>query len=381
MVASTSLDGPVDVERVMQHVRALSVDIGIRAAGTDGERKAADYISGVLTSQGYTTTVEPFTFRMRFDESTLTVGGATVQASLFDGAASGTVSGALVDGGQGAPEQIPAAARGGVLLVRRGGISFAQKVANAQQAGALAVVVLNSESGRFRGTLGMQRSTIPAIAVDGAEADRLRGAQSAQSVTVTASGGMRSVTSQNVVGRKGATCRAYIGAHYDSVPEGPGANDNATGTGTMLELARVRGTDGLCAVAFGSEEAGLRGSEAFVAQHLAGGAKFMLNFDMTGRIQNAMIVGDEALTQSILGIVGRGADQPLRAGAFPPYASSDHVSFSSVGVPAVTITSGDDPNIHTPGDTFEAVRKPDLKVLLILGDTALTGLLKTLGAR
>ena len=119
---------------------------------------------------------------------------------------------------------------------------------------------------------------------DGNDAGRLRGALG-QSVSVTASGGTRTVTSQNVVGRRGATCRAYIGAHYDSVPEGPGANDNASGTATMLEIARVRGTDGLCAIAFGSEEVGLRGSQAFVPQHLAGGARFMLNFDMTGRIE------------------------------------------------------------------------------------------------
>jgi phosphotransferase system enzyme I (PtsI) len=60
-----------------------------------------------------------------------------------------------------------------------------------------------------------------------------------------------------VVGRRGSECRAYIGGHYDSVPAGPGANDNASGTATMLELARVRPTDGLCVVAFGAEEVGL----------------------------------------------------------------------------------------------------------------------------
>lgn len=102
---------------------------------------------------------------------------------------------------------------------------------------------------------------------------------------------------------------------------------------------------------------------------------------MMGRIDDAMIVGDETLTQSILGIIGRGPDQPLKPGAFPASTSSDHASFTSVGVAAVTVTSGDDPAIHTPRDTYDAVRKSDLRTMLNLGDAALAGLLKTLGGR
>ena len=379
---TVSLAGPVDVERVLAHVKALAVDIGIRPSGSDAERRASQYIAGVLTSQGYATTVEPFTYTARFDDSTVTIPTATaIRAALLDGAALGKASGVLVDGGSGQPEQIAAVeAKGRVVLVRRGGLSFAQKVANAQMAGAVAVLVVNNEAGPFRGVLGPQRATIPALAINGNELTRLL-ATVGQTVSIEAAAGTRSVTSQNVVGRRGDACRVYISGHYDSVPQGPGANDNATGTASMLEIARVRGTDGLCAIAFGSEETGLNGSEAFVAAHPTGGVKFILNFDMMGRIDDAMIVGDGALTQSILGIIGRGVDQPLKAGTFPEFASSDHVSFTSVGLPAVTITSGDDPAIHSPRDTYEAVRKADLKTMVTLGDAALAGLLKTLGAR
>ena len=358
------------------------MDIGSRPSGSEAERRAAQYIADVLKAQGYTAAVETFTYPARFDDSSVTIASdPAFKGALIDGSATGKVTATLVDGGTGQPEQIAAVpAKGNIVLMRRGGLPFAQKIANAQQAGALAVLIVNNEAGPFRGTLGQQRATIPALAIDGERADRLRAALG-QPVTAEAAGGTRTVTSQNVVGQRGTTCRAYIGAHYDSVAEGPGANDNASGTASMLEMARVRGTDGLCVIAFGSEETGLHGSQAFVAAHLAGTAQFMLNFDMMGRIDDAIIVGDAGLTQSILGIIGRGADQPLKAGTFPPFASSDHVSFASVGLPAVTITSGDDPAIHTARDQFEAIRPADLKTMLILGDAALAGMLKTLGGR
>lgn len=380
--ATVPLSGPVDVERVMAHLKVLSVDIGVRDSGSAGEQRAARYIADVLTAQGYATTVETFTYPARYDDSTVKAGTAeAIRGFLLDGAATGRAAGVLVDGGLGQPDQIAAIpARGAVVLLRRGGLPFAQKVANAQQAGAVAVVIVNSEPGPFRGMLGQQRASIPAIAVDGSRWEALRAALG-QTVEVEGSAGTRAMTSQNVVGRRGEACRAYIGAHYDSVPAGPGANDNATGTAALLEIARVRGTAGLCAVAFGSEETGLNGSQAFVTGSGVRDAKFMVNFDMMGRIDGAIIVGDAGLTEEILGIIGRGPEQPLRAGAFPPFASSDHVSFSSVGVPAVTITSGDDPAIHTARDTFEAVRKPDLQAMLTAGDAAVAGLLKSLNGR
>ncbi|MEI7924980.1 MAG: PA domain-containing protein, partial [Chloroflexota bacterium] len=250
--ATVSLAGPVDVDRVIAHLKVLSVDIGVRESGSENERRAARYIADVLTAQGYTTSVETFTYPARYDDSVLRLaGGVTVKANLLDGSSMGTAGGVLVDGGTGQPEQL-ATAKGAIVLMRRGGLPFGQKVANAQQAGALGVLVVNNEVGPFRGTLGQQRASIPALAIDGSRAEAIRAALG-QPVEMQAAGGTRPVTSQNVVGRRGDTCRAYIGSHYDSVAEGPGANDNASGTASMLEMARVRGTDGLCAVAFGSE--------------------------------------------------------------------------------------------------------------------------------
>jgi Zn-dependent M28 family amino/carboxypeptidase len=64
-----------------------------------------------------------------------------------------------------------------------------------------------------------------------------------------------------------------LGAHLDAYRESPGANDNATGVGALLELARyfkdretVTGF-GLSFIAFGAEELGVLGSRQYVAEH------------------------------------------------------------------------------------------------------------------
>ena len=370
---------PPEVDRVLVHIRMLAGTIGIRAAGTDGERAAAKYIAGVLDAAGYATAVEPFTFTTRFDDSRVDVDGASIDGTLLEGSAKGSVSGAVVAAGTGRPEEVAAVnVRGRVALIRRGDIPFAAKAANARADGAIAVVIANDRAGPFGGTLGAATVDIPVVGVEGSAWEVLL-AQARRPVTVRGETGTRSTNSQNVVGRRGE-CRAYIGGHYDSVPEGPGANDNASGTATMLELARARPTDGLCVIAFGAEELGLHGSQAYVKQHAMAGTKFVLNFDMTGILDRPMIAGDEALTASILEILAKRPDQRLRAGRFPPFASSDHVSFTAVGVPAVTITSGDDRAIHTPQDTVEHIDRESLAYILGAGDATLEALLKTIAA-
>src|SRR5262249_56768081 len=78
-------------------------------------------------------------------------------------------------------------------------------------------------------------------------------------------------TGANVVAvRQGGPKSIVIGGHFDSVPAGPGANDNGSGTATTLELARVLAQAPtqftLRFVAFDAEEIGLLGSSHYVAQ-------------------------------------------------------------------------------------------------------------------
>ena len=149
------------------------------------------------------------------------------------------------------------------------------------------------------------------------------------------------------------------------MPVSPGANDNASGTALILELARVHRVDGLCVVAFGAEEIGLVGSQAYVAEHDLDAAVFMLNFDIVGVLDGALVIGDRALSDVLLAAV---EELPIRSGRFPPFASSDHVSFLTAGIPAVTITSDDDSAIHTSGDGVEHLSREALTTMLEIGD-------------
>lgn len=370
---STSRPNP---DRVLAHLKALAGDIGSRAAGTEGEKRGAEYVAARLRDSGYTVTLEPFTFDLRYDRSAVQLPDSPLKAFALTGSPQAEGSGTLVMAGMGRPEDFALRdVRGKTVLVDRGGIPFGQKAANAQGAGAVAIIVVNNEDGQFRGTLGDVKTSIPVVGVERAARERLFAiAQGGGGVTVAAAAGSRQTASQNVVGRSSEPCEAYLGAHYDSVPEGPGGNDNASGTAMILELARTLRRPGLCVIAFGAEEYGLWGSQAYVKQHGTAGVRFLLNFDMVGKATDPQIVGEAGLQEKVLGLLKQGGKTGFRAGQFPPFASSDHVSFSSAGIPAVTFHSGDDPLIHDPRDTVENVDRASVETMLAAAELAINGL-------
>jgi len=104
-------------------------------------------------------------------------------------------------------------------------------------------------------------------------------------------------TGVNVIGtRPGKTKpgeHVLMGAHYDHIPGCPGADDNATGTAAVLELARVLSKASfdrtLVAACFDEEETGLLGSKAYVARALKTGENIVgvMVFDMIGYVSSA----------------------------------------------------------------------------------------------
>lgn len=366
-----------DAESAMVHLRYLVETIGPRAAGSEGEREAAAYIAGVLRDAGYEAQVDEFEFEIGVDESAVEVGEASLRAYAMQGSPNAEVRGIAVFAGLGTPEDLAGSEiEGYVVIFDRGIVTFRDKVNAAVAAGAAAVVIVNDETGHFRGSLGGLSSEIPVVAVSGEDRAVLEAAIG-ERVTVRADARLDRQVSQNVVASvDGAPCRGYLGAHYDSVPQGPGANDNASGTAVILELARTNLRPGLCVVAFGAEEVGLFGSQNYVREHLAGTARFMLNVDMAGRLDGPIVVGDSALIEAVLdAIKDASVASVLRAGTFPPFASSDHVSFSAVGVPAVTFNSGDDSAIHTAQDTMDRIDPAAVAAFLRSVDAALDALL------
>ena len=358
-----------DAARAFAHVRALAGGIGPRVAGSPAEARAADYVAGQLAGLGYEVSIEPFPVPPAPGSAELRAPGldAPLPATFMTGAPRRAAEGPVVPvPGPGTAADFSAVeVEGAVAVVRRGVLTFAEKARNAERAGAAALLVVNGEPRELRGTLGEARPALPVLGVSsgsGEAIDALRAASAGARIAVAPGGG--AVESQNVVGRPGGSaCAAYLGAHYDSVPASPGANDNASGVALLIELARaLRGEPGagsLCVVAFGAEEVGLVGSRAFVAAHDVAGAGFMLNFDMVSKLTTPVFVGDAALAGYAAGVASE-LGEPIGAGALPPGASSDHASFQAAGVPAITVHSGDDPFLHLPGDDVANASADDL---------------------
>lgn len=158
-------------------------------------------------------------------------------------------------------------------------------------------------------------------------------------------------------------------AHYDSLPIGPGAWDNATGSAALMGLYKyfLENTPKrtLRFVWCGSEEQGLLGSKAYIEQHedLMDSIKFCFNFDMCGTIlgpNNIMITGDKTL-EDFVNLFCRevGYSTATRVSVH----SSDSAPFADHGIPSIGISRGTrSAEIHTSRDTMFPLGEKQLKM-------------------
>ena len=385
------LDPNPSGERALEHVRALAVDIGVRPAGTPQELEAARYISDRLRSYGYSVAEQTFPFEFEAGREVglerTSPSPGPIEAMAFTGSPAGGVSGSLAFVGLGRPEDMPPEGlQGRVALIERGQLFFSDKVANAANAGAAAVVISNNQPGLFAGNLSGP-GAIPAVSISQEEGAALRTLLDQGPVEVSLDVGPPvQRTGHNVIARPtpGAACQTVSGGHYDTTPMGPGANDNASGTASVLELARVvkaRGLSGShCFVLFGAEEVGLVGSRAFVdslseAERRA--LKGMLNFDVVSDGETLELIGSPDLVQ-VATTVAQSSGISVVPGQDTPGTGSDHQNFISAGVPAVFFirTGGDFLSniIHTPQDVIDVVRPADLEEVVVIGARVLAAL-------
>ena len=180
-----------------------------------------------------------------------------------------------------------------------------------------------------------------------------------------------------------------VGAHYDHLGRGtfdslapsqigqihPGADDNASGTAGVLELARILAPlkgqlpRGVLFMSFAGEELGLLGSAAWVKEPTKplDKAVVMLNMDMIGRIKDNKVyiggVGTGSTLQKALDEAH--ADSPLKFEfSQSGYASSDHTSFVTKRIPVLFFFSGLHADYHKPSDTWEKIN-PDAAANLL----------------
>ena len=253
--------------------------------------------------------------------------------------------------------------------MQRGTCTFGEKAANAEAAGAAAVIIFNEgQPGReevLSGTFGGPGFEIPVIGASFAVGEELYRPRQRGRVLLCAiktDTRTRIFETENVIAetRRGRSDRVVVvGAHLDSVVEGPGINDNGSGTATILEIAlqmaKVVTPRNKVRFAFwGAEESGLIGSEFYVAQLTKPEIKNIavnLNFDMLGSPNYVRFVydGDGSATPDA-GPNGSATIEDIfldyfaKAGlATEPTAfdgRSDYGPFIAVGIPAGGLFSG-----------------------------------------
>jgi aminopeptidase YwaD len=353
-------------ERALEHTRVLAQDIGSRVAGSEDELAAAEYIRDELASYGYEAAMQPFPvafYKGDVSEIRATYAGGvmTFEGQPLTGSPSGTADAGVAHAGLGRAGDFPAGTAGNVALIERGEITFTEKAQNAESAGAAAVIIYNNEPGPFIAQMAPV-VTIPVVAMTQEDGDALLGLMAGNAVTVAleVSTELQEVESRNVIAKPaGEECRIVVGGHYDTVAAGPGANDNGSGTGVVIELARALAADGLdepvCFALFGAEEAGLVGSIYYV-DNLSGAEndalQAMLNFDMLGVGEGWPLLGTTGMVD-LAGEVAEGLGIPYRISSPDGFGGSDHAPFIDAGIPALLFNCFCDPNYHTAGDRFE----------------------------
>ncbi|NET36712.1 MAG: M28 family peptidase, partial [Cyanothece sp. SIO1E1] len=224
-------------------VQAL-VALGPRVAGTPTVEAASTYLLEAYHQAGYVTSVQTFTYtKFRDQGSSLTIDGTPRAGRALRDSPAATVRGRLVAvPGVGHQRDFAAVdVRGAIAVVNRGEIRFLKKVNNAIAAGAIGLVIVNTNTDPFWGTLG-ETVDIPVLSLSGAAGHPLLKSlqRTPLTATLTVNAGEQTVTGRNIIAhRAGVTQpRVLIGGHYDSVVGSPGANDNASGTAAVLAIAR-----------------------------------------------------------------------------------------------------------------------------------------------
>jgi len=266
-------------------------------------------------------------------------------------------------------EDFPASTSGAVSLIQRGTCAFVQKLANAQAAGAVGVILFNEGDSPGRVNAGFRSGptdlAIPAVFSSFAVGKELYDAfKAGQAPTVKlATSGVNEdhFYPQVIAETKHGDPRHVVmaGAHLDSVPAGPGINDDGSGTAWQLDLAEAvaksHPKNKIRFMWFGGEEDGLVGSQYYAA-HLSQAEvnkiDVMIDTDMIASPNYARFVydGDGSEPDGSAGPAGSGTVEqvfnryfhrrgmPTLPTAFD--GRSDYVGFINRGIPSGGIFAG-----------------------------------------
>lgn len=393
-VNSKKLRDAVTVNGILQHQRAFqsiaNLNGGTRASGTPGYEASLQYVKQRLTKAGYRVKEQEFTFPF-FRElapaalSQVTPTAKDYDTETFEYSGSGDVTAKLqgVKGNTVPPPTEPGTTPAGctaaeftgftpgnIALIQRGTCDFGVKVDNAKAAGAAAVIIFNEgqegRTGPIAGTLGAPED-IPVVGLTYADGAALHeqlkgGAEVTMHVTTSTAADLNAKTKNLIADTKEGNTNetVVVGAHLDSVVEGPGINDNGSGSAGILEIAeamaetKVKPRRAVRFAFWGAEESGLLGSEHYVTTLPTNELTKIyanLNFDMIGSPNYVRFVYDgDGSDTPVAGPPGSGeiegvftkyfAGQGLASAPTEFSGRSDYGPFIAVGIPAGGLFTG-----------------------------------------
>ena len=366
-------------EGVLEHERELQAiadrNGATRVSGSRGYDESADYAARTFREAGLEVTRQDFVFNTfittsptvfrqvapaptrDLDAIIMSYSGSGNTPSAAASVPTGNVRGCVAGDFTGL---VP----GTIVLVSRGGCTFASKASNAAAAGAAGVVIYNNTTGPLNGTLGDtfggNFSVVGVTQALGLELVSLvPSGLRLQLATATFRG---EATTSNVIAQTPGGNKdnvVMIGGHLDSVNAGPGINDNGSGAGSVLELAQLMSkTKTANAVRFavwGAEESGLVGSEYYVgalSQAEKNKIAMYLNFDMVASPNFVRFVydGDDSVGDGNVGPAGSAqietaftdyfASQGLASDPTDFSGRSDYGPFIESGIPSGGLFTG-----------------------------------------
>ena len=393
----------VTVPGIHKHLEAFAriaaKNNGTRASGTRGYGGSANYVAARLREAGYRVQIQPFDYAYFEETGDPTLARVSPSPQAFTAgtdfltmeysAAGALTGGRLVPtndilipppaepgstSGCEPADFPPPPAAGSIALIQRGTCDFSQKALNAAAAGYAGALIFNEgQPGRdelLAGTLGAEVPVpIPVLGLTFALGRTLY--TQATTGPVTASLSVEAFTEErstrNVIANTpgGRNDRVIVvGAHLDSVAEGPGINDNGSGSATILEVARqmtrlnLKNKNQVRFAFWGAEEAGLVGSTYYVGnltEQQANKIEMNLNFDMLASPNFVRLVydGDGSLTPDDPDAAGPPGSEVIERAFNKYFASrglptqptafdgrSDYGPFIDVGIPAGGLFSG-----------------------------------------
>ena len=395
-VDTSALRAGVTTNGILEHMTALqtiaNANNGTRAAATPGYDASLNYVRQRLEAAGYDTFLDPFSFAhwvqngpalLQRQGQPAYVEGTDYVVAQFSGAGMLNLPLATTNDIVLAPSGDPGSGTSGcevedwggqdltgkIALIERGTCTFVSKIELAESLGAEGVLIFND--GYPTRIEPFQIGAPPFIGIPVAMTSfgvgsELYNAIQAGGVNVSfnVDATTTEVTQNNLLADTGGNPRrtTVVGGHLDSVEEGPGINDNGSGTGTILEIAEeiaerdVEPRNRIRFAFWGAEEAGLVGSTAYVQDLVASGEikkiEANLNFDMLASPNFVRFVydGDNSTGEGVKGPNGSDTIEQVflryfqsQGLATEPTAfdgRSDYGEFIANGVPAGGLFSG-----------------------------------------